>query len=91
MEQGAALNKTWPYVVDALIKCVLTDNVFDGVIRAKQGEDEDEAVLSQRLTESVSKARDVFSSEKLVNHYLYGLKDEVHKRVNPQLHTIPDN
>lgn len=82
-------------MVDAFIKLFLTDDllrhVFDGVTRAKQGEEEDEADFSQRLSEVARKAMDVFSPDKLFKHYLCGLKDAVGERINAQLQTLPGN
>ena len=68
----AMLNATWPYVINAMIRRFLTEEVlqeaFDEVDRAKQLDTEDEMQFAQRMLENSRKCCHVFTPSELVNN-----------------------
>lgn len=56
-----------------------------------KGDVDDETGFTQQLSEVSRIVRETFDPEDLVNHYVLGLKDAVHDRVQTQLQTILDN
>ena len=87
------MNKSWPAVVDMLIKRYLTDDVLqdalDEVTRATQRPGEDVEAYAERIAKAVSTCSDVFTSADMTNHFIRGLKESIKTRVQATLRSMP--
>ena len=74
LDSRNALEVTWPYVTNALIRRFLADDVlqsaYDAVVRATQGASEDEIKFAQRITDAARECCYVFQPMELVNSYV---------------------
>ena len=85
--------KSWPAVVNMLIKRYLTDDVLqdalEEVTRASQRPGEDVEVYAERLARSASACNDVFSPADMTNHFVRGLNESIKTRVQATLKSMP--
>ena len=88
------LNKTWPYVVHALIKRFLTDDVlqeaYENVTTVTQKSNEDENAFADRLGDLVRNCAGVFTDREIVQYYARGLSPLIRERVLYALRNMRD-
>lgn len=80
---------TWSHIVHALLRRYFTYDVLrqaqDSVTITEQSECEDKTKFPERVSKAARLCRHVFSKEGLVNHYVQGLRPDVHKLVAQQV------
>ena len=93
LDSRNALEATWQYVTNALIRRFLADDVlqsaYDAVVRATQGASEDEIKLAQRITDAARECCHVFQPMELVNRYVGGLHEATQERIPEQVRGLP--
>ena len=79
------LSKTWPHVVQTLIKRFLTDDVlhtaYDAVTTVTQKSNEDENQFADRISDLVRDCAGVFTDREVVQYYARGLSPLIRERV----------
>ena len=74
LDSPNALEATWPYVTNALIRRFLADDIpqsaYDAVVCATQGASEDEIKFAQRITDAARECSHVFQPMELVNSFV---------------------
>ena len=84
---------TWPFVVNALIRHYLHDDILqtalDKVRNAQQIDGESESTFSQRLQALARSCQGVFTEAELVSHFVKGLRTAIRTRVQNMIRTLP--
>lgn len=90
---GRELEASWPFVINALLRRFLSDDVlqeaYDGVSRAVQREKEDETAFATRVMDASRVCRHVFTPSELVNAYVRGLHEATRERIYEQVRHLP--
>ena len=85
LDSRDALEATWPYVTNALIRRFLADDIlqsaYDAVVRATQGASEDETNFVQRITDAARECCHVFQPMELVDSYVLELHEAIRERI----------
>ena len=93
LDSRNALEATWPYATNALIRRFLADDIlqsaYDAVLRATQGASEDEIKFAQRITDAARECCHVLQSMELVNIYVRGLQQATLERIQEQVRRLP--
>ena len=92
---NSALASSWPFVVHALIKRYLLDDVlqraYEKVTDARQKPEEDESKFADRLIGAARDCCNVFEDRELVNYYIRGLLPSTRDAVTEAVRQLPVN
>ena len=94
LDSSNALEETWPYLNNALIRRFLADDdilqsAYDSVVRATQDASEDEIKYSQRVKDAARECCHVLQPIRLLNSYMRVLHEATRERIQEQVRRLP--